>query len=87
MPDSLELPRMLGAVIPLMSGKGVAGLSRGVVHELVALAFGHSPRPSGRLARRCPWLHPGFAPIIGALNNLSEPSTALRRINSIRING
>src|SRR5467141_265670 len=37
-PDALELPGMLGAVVPLVRGEGLAGVGRRVVHEFVALA-------------------------------------------------
>src|SRR6266851_9804581 len=84
MPNSLELPRMLGAVVPLMSSKGFTGFSGGVVHELVALAFGHSLW-RGRFAWRRAWLCPSFAAIIGSLDNLSEPTAGLRRVEPIRI--
>src|SRR5579859_3082061 len=86
MPDSLELPGMLRAVVPLVGGERFAASRRGVVHELVALAFGPSIRRC-RLAGRCPRLHPGFAPIIGALNDLSKPSAGLRHVNPIGVNG
>ena len=39
MPDALELPGMLRAVVKLMGGERSAG---GVVHEFVALPFGHA---------------------------------------------
>src|SRR6266700_3754901 len=71
MPNSLELPRMLGTVVPLMSGEGFPGFCGDVVHELVALTFGHS------LLRvpfdlRCTMLCTSYAAIIGSLDNLSE---------------
>src|SRR5713226_5245983 len=84
MPNSLELPRMLSAVVPLMSSKGFTGFRGGVVHELVALAFGHSLW-RGPFARRGAWLCPSFAAIIGSLDNLSEPTAGLRRIQPIRV--
>src|SRR6266571_5814657 len=71
MPDTLELPRMLGAVVPLMSGERFAGSRGSVVHELVALAFGHSFW-RGPFARRGPRLCPSFAAVIGPLNDLPE---------------
>src|SRR5216684_5298524 len=85
-PDSFELPRMLCAVVKLMSGQGFAGFGGGVVHELVALAFGRSLW-RGPFARRRPWLCPSFAAIIGPLNDLPEPAAALRRIQTIRVSG
>ena len=38
MPDALELPRVLRAVVPLV------GAHLAFIHELVALAFGHAVR-------------------------------------------
>src|SRR6266704_864376 len=85
MPNSLELPRMLGAVVPLMISKGFPGFRGGVVHELVALAFGHPSWCGGRFARRCAGLYPSFAAIIGSLDNLSEPTAGLRRVEPLRV--
>src|SRR5205814_1788070 len=76
MPDALELPGMLGAVIPLMGGEGLARLRRGVVEELVALALGPSLgrfEVLGVAAGR----EPGLAAVVGALNDLSEPAAGL----------
>src|SRR5436189_254999 len=80
MPDSLELPRVLRAVVPLVSAGDA------VVDELVAVAFGHAVGCSRRLAGRCARLYPSLAAIIGALNDLSEPGAGLRRVESVRIN-
>src|SRR5216684_2875379 len=80
MPHPFELPGMLRAVVPLMSSER---LRSRVIGELVALAFGRSGRC--RLSSGCSRLVPGFAAIIGALNDLTEPAAALRRINTIRI--
>src|ERR1700747_608966 len=85
MPDSLELPGMLCPVVPLMRRKRSSSLGRSVVLELVALAFQHSTRRR-RFSRRSPRLVPGFSAVIRALNDLSEPSAALRGINPVRIN-
>src|SRR5205807_695184 len=84
MPDSLELPRVLCAVIPLVGGQRLASFGRCVVYELVALAFGPAAliffrAPAGRL--------PGFSAIAGALDDLSEPAAGLRGIDAIRIGG
>src|SRR5215469_1805140 len=81
MPHSLELPWVLGTVVPLMSGEGRA---RDVIDELIALALRHAARP-GRLPGRRSRLVPCLAPIIRALNNLSEPAAGLRCINAVRI--
>ncbi len=80
MPDALELPRVLRAVVPLVRAD-VA-----LIREHVALALGHSIRAhqvfgfgSGRV--------PGFAAVIRTLNDLPKPTARLRRVNPIRING
>src|SRR5260370_37331345 len=87
MPDAFELPGMLRAVVPHMSGERFPGLRGGVVHKLVALAFGRSLLLSALFARRCPWLNPSLAAVIGALNNLPKPATCLRRKRPIRGRG
>src|SRR6266478_5970771 len=78
MPNALELPRMLRAVIPLMRARD------SVVNKLVALGFLHTVRAfqflgttSGRV--------PGFSSVIGALNDLAKPRTGLRCVYSARI--
>src|SRR5437016_9939555 len=79
MPDPLEFPRMLRAVVPLMRAGDA------VVNELVALALLHSAvalQFLGAAARR----HPGFAAVVRSLNDLSEPTARLRRVNPVRIN-
>src|SRR5262245_36586908 len=80
MPDALELPGMLRTVVKLVRSD-VA-----FVEEHIALALGHSIRThqvfgfgSGRV--------PGFAAVIGALDDLPEPATRLRRVDAIRIRG
>ena len=56
MPDALELPGVLRAVVPLVRGEGFAGFRRSVVDEFVALAGRHAAGrgrhlASGRLPR------------------------------------
>src|SRR2546428_749600 len=68
----------------LVRREGLAGLGRGVVDELVALAGRHAVRPlrhatAGRLPRP--------AAVAGALDDLSEPSARLRRVQPVRICG
>src|SRR5215472_5917216 len=75
---------MLCAVVPLMSGERLARFRRSVVLKLIAFSFWRAAR-AGALTWRCSRLVPSFAAIIGALNDLSEPATGLRRINPIRI--
>src|SRR5260370_10028518 len=86
MPDALELPGVLRAVVPLVRGEGLSTFFGGsVVDEFVALAFWRALRRSllfpGRRAR----LRPGFAAVIGALDDLAEPSAGLRSVNPIGI--
>src|SRR5437879_3517608 len=78
MPNTLELPRMLRAVVELVS----AHLA--FINELVALALGHAlgagcQPAAGRL--------PGLAAVIGTLNDLSEPAAGLRGVDAVRFNG
>src|SRR2546422_11216520 len=84
MPDALELPGMLRAVVPLMRGEGLARLRGRVVGELVALAFGETFRGLFQhTSRRLPRL----AAVAGALDDLSEPPARLRRVQPVRIGG
>src|SRR5262249_10295075 len=82
MPDTLELPRALRPVVPLMRGQRLAGVGRGIVNELVALAFGHALR---RFFHAAAWRLPGFAAVAGALDDLPEPAARLRREDAVRI--
>src|SRR5207247_917528 len=78
MPNALEFPRMLGAVIPLMRAWD------SVVNKLVALSFRHAIRTFqflGAASRRAP----GFPTIICALNDLAESRNGLRCVNSVRL--
>src|ERR1700730_5977791 len=61
MPDSLELPRVLRSVVPLMTGEGFPAFRRRVVGELVAFALGRSLWSGRRFTRRSPWLYPSLA--------------------------
>src|ERR1035437_3566823 len=86
MPDALELPGMLSAVIPLVRRQRFAGLLRFVIDELVA----HAHRPctgSGRLVLSRSRLMPCLAAVVRTLNDLSEPAAGLRSIQPIRISG
>src|SRR5437879_1814139 len=87
MPHAFELPRMLGAVMPLVRRKWLAGFSRRIVNKFVALALRHPLWSRGRLARRGAGLVPGLAAVVRALNDLPEPPACLRCINSIRVGG
>src|SRR6266446_751697 len=84
MPDTLEFPRMLRAIIPLVSRERFPGFRRTVVNEVVTLALWHAVRTFQLLgtAARCV---PGFAAIIGTLNDLPKPSARLRCVNPIGI--
>jgi hypothetical protein len=77
MPDTLELPRMRRAVVPLVRRQRLAGFGRGVVNEFIALALGCSIRSRGGFTRRGAGLMPGFAAVIGSLNDLTEPTARL----------
>src|SRR4029450_8318486 len=78
MPNPLELPRMLGAVIPLMCARDT------VVNEFVALAFRRSVG-TFQFLRAAPRGVPLFSAVIRALNDLAEPPAGLRCINPVRI--
>src|SRR5437879_13912962 len=82
MPDALELPGMLGAVVPLVRGEGFAGVRRRVVDELVALAGRHA---FGRLRHAAPGRLPRLAAVAGALDDLSEPPARLGRVQPVRV--
>src|SRR6476660_4789875 len=71
-PDALEFPRMLRAVIKLMRCQRLAGFGRDVVNKFVALTLRHSAGAlllTGRRSR----LEPGLPAVIGTLNHLPKP--------------
>src|SRR5437870_10297749 len=78
MPNALELPGMLSAVIPLMCARYT------VVNEFVALAFLHAIG-TFQFLRAAPGRVPLLSAVIGTLDDLAEPSTGLRCINPVRI--
>src|SRR5437763_14947697 len=82
MPHPLELPGMLRAVVPHVGGERLAVRAGGLVSKLVALAFRH---PLGRGLNFSAGNFPRFSAVIGALNDLPEPSTGLRSIDAIRV--
>src|SRR2546428_1054852 len=84
MPDALELPGVLRAVVPLVRGEGFAGVRRRVVDELVALAGRHAVR---RLRHSTPGRLPRLAAVARALDDLSEPPARLRRVDAVGIGG
>src|SRR6516164_930103 len=86
MPHALELPRMLRAIVELMRRERLASLGRHVVRELVALALRHPPGGFGFALWRS-GLEPSFAAIVGALDDLAEPSAGLRGVDAVRIGG
>src|SRR2546422_11251563 len=77
MPDPLELPWMLCAVIPLMRTWDA------IVNEFVTFTHRHTLRSCCQPATR---RVPSFAAVIGALNDLSKPGAGLRRVQSVLIN-
>src|SRR5712691_9027396 len=83
MPDALELPGMLRAVVPLVRGEGFAGARGGVVDELVALTRRHA---AGRGRHSAPGHLPRLAAIARALDDLPEPTAGLRRVQPVRVN-
>src|ERR1700738_2640358 len=87
MPDALELPGLLLAVVELMRGERLAGFFGGVVGKLVAVAFGHCSRRRSGFAGRRAGLMPGLAAVIGALNDLPEPAASLRGVKTIGVRG
>src|ERR1022692_4368896 len=85
MPHAFKFPGTLGAVVPLMSGERLAGFRGRGVDELVAC--GLRGTWGGRFSGRRSGLVPGFAAVVGALNQLSEPSAGLRSVDAIGIGG
>src|SRR6266699_6841095 len=82
MPDALELPGMLCAVVPLVGGERFPTSGRDVVDELVALALRHF---AGRFRHAATGRLPGRAAVVGALDDLAEPPTRLRRVQPVGI--
>ena len=87
MPDALEFPRVLRAVVPHVRRERLARFGRRVVDELVAFAHRHAVGRGRRFAGRRARLVPRFAAVVGALNDLPEPAAGLRRIDAVRIDG
>src|SRR5262249_15477374 len=87
MPDAFELPGVLRAIVPLMGGERLPCFRGSIVDKLVALALGKALGSRGRLAGRRPRLVPGFAAVIGALDDLPKPAAGLRGIQPVRIHG
>src|SRR4029077_10618005 len=75
---------MLGAVVPLVRGKRLAGFRGSIVRKLVALALGLLGRLGGAPGRRAR-LMPCLAAVIGTLDDLAKPAAGLRRIDPIGI--
>src|SRR6266550_6737643 len=84
MPDALELPGVLRAVVPLMCGERLSSVGRDVIDELVALALRHFAGLGGDSATG---RFPRLAAIAGALDHLPEPATRLRRVQATGIGG
>src|SRR5437870_2873522 len=87
MPDALELPRMLRAIVPLMRRERLARLRGGVIDELVAFALGHALGGRRRLPGRRAGLLPGFAAVVRTLDHLPKPTARLGGINAVGIGG
>ena len=77
-PDALELPRMLRAVVPFMrSGFALIG-------EFVAFALGESVRTL-QVFRAATGSVPCFPAVIGTLDDLAKPAAGLRSVDAVRI--
>ncbi len=87
MPDALEFPGMLCAVVPLVSGERRAGFSGGVVDEFIGFAHGPTLRGNIFFSGRRAGLEPGFAAIIGTLDDLAEPAAGLRSVDAVGVGG
>ena len=81
MPDALKFPGMLRAVVKLVRRQWRGG---GVIGEFVAFALRHAARArfSGGRSR----LVPGVSSVVGALDDLPEPTAGLRNVNAVGIN-
>src|SRR5918999_4434425 len=83
-PNALEFPGTLRAVVPLMGGERRSSFRRGVVNKLVArsgrwsVGIGHL-LAAGRA--------PGPAAVVGTLNDLPEPAARLRSVDALRVRG
>src|ERR1700747_718050 len=75
---------MLRAIVKLVCSQRLSSLRGAVVHEFVAFTLRH-PIRSGSLAGRGSGLMPSLAAVVGALNDLPEPSTRLRCVDGIGI--
>ena len=77
-----------GCCVPSYHWWVVSGLpvSGELVNELVALALRHSFGSRHQVLRLRAGRIPGFAAVVGALDDLSKPATRLRRVNPVRIN-
>src|SRR5207249_10974803 len=82
MPDTLEFPRMLRAIVPLVGRQRLPSLRRGIVNELVTRTLLHAVRALQflRTAARC---GPGFTSVSRPLNNLSIPTNGLRCVEAV----
>src|SRR4029434_2509933 len=85
MPDALEFPRMLRAVVPLVGGERFPRFRRSIVNEHVTFALRH-PIWRHQVLWLCAGRIPRFAAVIGTLNDLPEPGACLRRVDPVGIN-
>src|SRR5439155_24282221 len=76
MPDPLELPRVLCAVVPQV----FADLA--FIDKLVALAMRHA---IGAGCRSAAGSVPGLPAVVRPLDNLPKPATRLRRVDAVRV--
>src|SRR5688572_4040252 len=87
MPHALELPWMLRAIVPLVRGQRLAFFVRRIIGKPVTFRCRHPVRQGCRLALLESRLKPGLAAVVRPLNDLAEPATALRGIDSVGIHG
>ena len=84
-PDTLEFPRMLCAVVPLVGRERFPGFRRSVVNKLVTFPFLHAVRALQFFLTAAGCV-PFFTAVVRALNDLAKPTTGLRRIDSVGMN-
>src|SRR5947199_3018213 len=85
MPDTLEFPRTLSAIVPLVGRERFPRFRRSIVNEHVTFAL-RRPFRRHQVLRLCAGRIPRFAAVVGTLNDLPEPGARLRRVDPVGIN-